>query len=98
MQVAGAIRNSSTVAEATAEKGAALEADIQTLPGFLDELRPTMARLGALADESTPVLQRPGRRRHDINRVIRRLGPFSQAAIPAVHVARRRGQARHARR
>ena len=44
-----------------------------------------MVRLGSLADESTPVLDRPAARSAgDINNVVRRLGPFSQAAIPAV--------------
>ncbi|MDA0162805.1 MlaD family protein [Solirubrobacter ginsenosidimutans] len=82
--VAGAIRNSSSVAEATAEKSAALEADIQTLPRFLDELQPTMERLGSLSDQTTPLLVDLHARAGDINNVVRRLGPFSTAAIPAV--------------
>jgi phospholipid/cholesterol/gamma-HCH transport system substrate-binding protein len=83
-RVAGAIRNSSEVAEATAEKRDALEDDIQTLPRFLDELEPTMVRLGSLADESTPVLTDLGANATAINTLVRRLGPFSQAAIPAI--------------
>jgi ABC-type transporter Mla subunit MlaD len=83
-RVAGAIRNSSAVAKATAEKRGALEADIQTLPRFLDELEPTMVRLGSLSDESTPVLTDLGANAPAINSLVRRLGPFSQAAIPAV--------------
>src|SRR3954453_1139306 len=47
--VAGAIRNSSSVARATAEKRVALGESIQTLPKFLDELQPTMERLGSLS-------------------------------------------------
>jgi ABC-type transporter Mla subunit MlaD len=82
--VASAIRNTSEVAEATAEKSAALEADIQTLPRFLDEFEPTMVRLGSLADATTPLLSDLHARAGDINNVVRRLGPFSQAAIPAV--------------
>ena len=82
--VAGAIKHSSQVAEATAEKRGALAADIQTLPRFLDELRPTMVRLGQLADQSTPVLADLDANANDINTLIQRLGPFSQAAIPAV--------------
>ena len=62
-QVASAIRNSSEVAKATAEKRDALADDIETLPRFLDELEPTMVRLGALADESTPVLTDLGAKR-----------------------------------
>ena len=84
-RVASAIRNSSDVAKATAEKRGALAADIQTLPAFLDELKPTMETLGAFADESTPVLTDLGARAPEINQVIERLGPFSQAAIPAVN-------------
>ena len=82
--VASAIRNTSEVAEATAEKSAALEADIQTLPRFLDEFEPTMVRLGSLADATTPLLSDLHARAGDINNIVRRLGPFSQAAIPAV--------------
>ena len=83
-QVASAIRNTSEVAKATAEKRAALADDIQTLPRFLDELEPTMVRLGSLADQTTPVLTDLHARAGDINNIVRRLGPFSQAAIPAV--------------
>jgi phospholipid/cholesterol/gamma-HCH transport system substrate-binding protein len=82
--VAGAIRNSSSVARATAEKRGALEEDIQTLPRFLDELQPTMERLGSLSDQTTPLLVDLHARAGDINNVVRRLGPFSTAAIPAV--------------
>jgi phospholipid/cholesterol/gamma-HCH transport system substrate-binding protein len=83
-RVASAIRNSSEVAKATAEKRGALEDDIQTLPKFLDELKPTMERLGSLSDQTTPVLTDLHARAGDINNVVRRLGPFSKAAIPAV--------------
>lgn len=82
-QVASAIRNSGSVAQATAERREALADDIQTLPRFLDELDPTLEDLGSLADESTPVLNDLGARANDINNVVKRLGPFSQAAIPA---------------
>jgi phospholipid/cholesterol/gamma-HCH transport system substrate-binding protein len=82
-KVASAIRNSSSVAKATAEKSSALEDDIQTLPKFLDEFKPTMERLGSLSDQTTPVLVDLHARAGDINNVVRRLGPFSKAAIPA---------------
>ena len=55
--------NSGEVAQATAERRVALAADIERLPTFLTELTPTMARLGALSDEMTPVLTRPRRGR-----------------------------------
>jgi phospholipid/cholesterol/gamma-HCH transport system substrate-binding protein len=81
--VSGAIENSSEVAEATAERREALAADIERLPTFLTELKPTMVRLGALSDEMTPVLTDLGEVAPDINRMILELGPFSRAAIPA---------------
>jgi len=82
-RVASAIRNSSEVARATAERRQALAEDIETLPRFLDEFEPTMEELGTLADETTPVLRELGENSTAINNVVRRLGPFSQAAIPA---------------
>lgn len=82
-RVGGAIANAGAVAQATAERSQALEADIERLPAFLRELRPTMVRLGALSDEMTPVLTDLGEIAPDINRLILQLGPFSNAAIPA---------------
>ncbi len=82
--VSGAIENASEVAQATAERRGDLEADIERLPRFLRELRPTMVRLGALSDQMTPVLTDLGAVAPDVNRTIRQLGPFSRAATPAL--------------
>jgi ABC-type transporter Mla subunit MlaD len=82
--VASALENSAEVAEATAERRGDLEADIQRLPPFLRELRPTMVALGGFADQATPVFADLGAQAPAINRFIRELGPFSQAAIPAL--------------
>jgi len=82
--VSGFIEHSSNVAEATAERSDDLEADIERLPRFLQELRPTMRRIGGLADEATPVFSSLGDAAPDINRLIRELGPFSKAGIPAL--------------
>jgi ABC-type transporter Mla subunit MlaD len=82
-RVAGAIRNTNAVAEATAERRGDLQADIQRLPAFLAQLKPTMQRLGALSSQMTPVLADAHAQAPNINRVIQRLGPFSAAALPA---------------
>jgi phospholipid/cholesterol/gamma-HCH transport system substrate-binding protein len=82
--VSGAIENASEVAQATAERRADLEADVERLPAFLRELKPTMVRLGALSDEMTPVLTDLGEVAPDINRMILELGPFSRAATPSL--------------
>jgi phospholipid/cholesterol/gamma-HCH transport system substrate-binding protein len=82
--VASALDNSAAVAKATAERSAALAADIQRLPPFLRELKPTMVRLGGFADQATPVFADLGAQAPAINRLVRQIGPFSQAGIPAV--------------
>jgi phospholipid/cholesterol/gamma-HCH transport system substrate-binding protein len=82
--VSSSIANMGAVAAATAERRSDLEADIERLPQFLRELRPTMVRLGALSDEMTPVMSDLGDVAPDINRFLLELGPFSQAGIPAV--------------
>ena len=82
-RVSSALENSAEVAEATAERSADLEADIERLPAFLRELRPTMQRLGSFADEATPVFADLGAQAPAINRFVRQLGPFAQAGIPA---------------
>ena len=82
-RVTSALENSAEVAQATAERSADLEADIERLPPFLRELRPTMQRLGSFADEATPVFADLGAQAPAINRLIRGLGPFAQAGIPA---------------
>jgi phospholipid/cholesterol/gamma-HCH transport system substrate-binding protein len=82
--VSGAIDNAGAVAAATAERRVALAADIERLPEFLNQLTPTMVRLGALSDQMTPVFTDLGAVAPDINRMIRELGPFSRAGIPAL--------------
>ena len=82
--VSSFITHSSKVARATAERSTALGDDIERLPTFLRELRPTMRRIGGLSDEMTPVLANLHAVAPDVNRVISQLGPFSQAGIPAL--------------
>jgi ABC-type transporter Mla subunit MlaD len=90
--VSSFIVHSSKVAEATAERRGALEADIQRLPRFLRELRPTMQRVGALSDEMTPVLSDLGDVAPDVNRLLLQLGPFSRAGRPALKSLGRAGE------
>jgi phospholipid/cholesterol/gamma-HCH transport system substrate-binding protein len=82
-RVGSAIANTSEVAAATAERSEDLQANLELLPPFLRELRPTMVRLGALSDEMTPVFSDLGDVAPDINRLVEALGPFAEAGIPA---------------
>jgi ABC-type transporter Mla subunit MlaD len=83
-QVADFVSQANTVAEATAERSDDLEANIAKLPAFLRELKPTMQRLGGLADQMTPVLADLHDEAPSINRFVEQLGPFAKAGTPAL--------------
>ena len=71
-------------AEATASRRRELAESFHKLPGFVNELRPTMARLGELADQQTPLLADLQRAAPDLNAFFSRLGPFAEASRPAL--------------
>jgi ABC-type transporter Mla subunit MlaD len=71
-------------AEVSATRKADIARSFQRLPRFLDELKPTMARLGQLADQQTPLLRELRTAAPDLNTFFTRLGPFSQASRPAL--------------
>jgi phospholipid/cholesterol/gamma-HCH transport system substrate-binding protein len=83
-RVAGFVQNASTVATAAASEETALQRNIERLPEFLRQVRPTMQRLGGLADQMTPALADLDAVAPDVNSFVRRLGPFAQAAEPAL--------------
>jgi ABC-type transporter Mla subunit MlaD len=83
-KVADFVDKAGNTAQATAEKSAAFEQNIEKLPAFLRQLKPTMIRLGALSDEMSPVLEDLGAQAPAINRFIISLGPFSKSATPSL--------------
>jgi ABC-type transporter Mla subunit MlaD len=83
-QVADFVSRANTTAQATAERSSDLEQNIAKLPAFLRELRPTMQRLGGLADQMTPVLADLHDQAPSIDRFVEQLGPFSKAGTPAL--------------
>jgi len=78
------IRETGHAAEVSATRRAELSRTIDLLPTFLDELRPTMARLGDLSDESVPLLVELQRAAPDLDELFTRLGPFAKASRPAL--------------
>jgi phospholipid/cholesterol/gamma-HCH transport system substrate-binding protein len=70
-------------AEASASRNVDLAATWAKLPGFLEELRPTMAALGRVADEQTPALRDLNASSGQLTRFFRDLGPFSDASRPS---------------
>jgi ABC-type transporter Mla subunit MlaD len=83
-RVASFIDKADTTAVASAERRSDIEASLQKFPAFLAELKPTMQRLGGLADQMTPVLTDLNAAAPQLNQFIKQLGPFSAAATPAL--------------
>ena len=83
-RVADFVTKAGNTAQATAEKRVAFEQNLQKLPAFLRQLKPTMTRLGQLSDEMSPVLEDLGAQAPAINRFIISLGPFSKSATPSL--------------
>jgi virulence factor Mce-like protein len=82
--ISGFVTGAAKTAEATAERRTDLERNLQRLPGFLRELKPTAQRLGAFARQAGPVFTDLNHEAPDISRFLRALGPFSTAATPAI--------------
>jgi phospholipid/cholesterol/gamma-HCH transport system substrate-binding protein len=83
-KVADFIVKANTTAVASAERRSDIEASLQKFPAFLQQLKPTMERLGGLADQMTPVLTDLDAAAPQINQFIKQLGPFSAAGTPAL--------------
>ena len=83
-ETAGFIDRAGATALATAERGDDLERDFELLPGFLRELEPTAERFEAFAAQADPALASLAGEAPAINDAVERLGPFSDAALPAL--------------
>ena len=81
--VARWVEEAGDTATITASRRDALQRNFALLPDTLDELRPYMARLGALADEQVPLLTDLETAAPDLDTFLARLGPFSEASRPA---------------
>lgn len=82
--VAGFFTNSGIAAEASAERGAELEASLRKFPAFLREFRATMRSLQGFSDAATPVFVDLGRAAPSFTEATRELTPFSAASTVAL--------------
>jgi hypothetical protein len=73
------------VARATAEHSLALDHGIAALPAFLRQLEPTMARLDALAGQTTPLLGNLHAAAPGVDRAVTHLASFARSANGFVH-------------
>jgi virulence factor Mce-like protein len=71
-------------AQASAERRPQIAAGLQRLPGFLEQLQPTMKSLGKVADEQTPALQQLDAAAPQLTRFLDLLAPLAQASRPAI--------------
>src|SRR4051812_12497111 len=81
--VARFIVEAGNTAAVSASRRQALQAQFHKLPGFLAGLQPTMAKLGNLADQQTPLLNDLHKAAPALNTFFKELGPFANASRPA---------------
>jgi virulence factor Mce-like protein len=82
--VARFVSTAGATTSASADRRAQLAESIRKLPGFLRELRPTLADLGSAAAQQTPALVDLRRAAPGLTTLLKRLGPFAESARPAV--------------
>jgi phospholipid/cholesterol/gamma-HCH transport system substrate-binding protein len=82
--VTGFLRNAAVAGEATAERGADLEAGLQKFPETLHQVRLTMRELKDFADEGTPLFVDLKASGANISKATQELAPFARAGIPAL--------------
>jgi virulence factor Mce-like protein len=74
------VKEAEDAATASAERRTQLAGALRRLPGFLRQLRPTMAELGATADSSAPYLRDLNATAGQLERFLENLGPFAEAS------------------
>lgn len=78
--VAGFFANAGAAGQASAEKGADVEASLRKLPAFLRELRQTMASFESFSKAGTPVSESLAKAAPALTQATRALTPFSAAS------------------
>jgi virulence factor Mce-like protein len=86
------VRETGRTAAITATRRRELTQSFQKLPGFLDQLTPTMARLENLTDAQRPLLGDLRTAAPDLTTFFNRLGPFAEASRPAIRSLGRAGK------
>jgi phospholipid/cholesterol/gamma-HCH transport system substrate-binding protein len=81
---AGFLTNAGAAAQASSERGPALEASLRKFPHFLRELRLTMGSLQGFSDAAAPVFSDLGKAAPSLTDATRTLTPFSEATTVAL--------------
>jgi ABC-type transporter Mla subunit MlaD len=83
-QIAGFITQANTTATASASQATALSATFHLFPSYLQQLRPLMSDLGALAGQGTPLMTSLGASAGALGRQFANLTPFASKARTAL--------------
>ena len=83
-QVQRFIVEANRTSTATATQAGNLKLTLQKLPGLLEQLRPTMAKLGTTVTTYEPVLSNLNQASGEVDRLLTNLPPFSRSATPAI--------------
>ncbi|HZO78742.1 MAG TPA: MlaD family protein [Solirubrobacteraceae bacterium] len=78
------INESNTIATETNTQQSNLKATFHDLPPFLEQLKPSLAKLSGTLDANYPVLQNLNSSAGEIDRLLVDLPPFSRSALPAL--------------
>jgi virulence factor Mce-like protein len=78
------VTNAAATTAASSERKEQISETVRKLPTFLRELRPTLASLGTAAAQLTPGLVDLRQAAPDLTTLLKQLGPFADAARPAV--------------
>ncbi len=82
--VARFVKEAGETAEISATRQDDIRRGFQLLPGFLRELRPTMARLGQLSDAQVPLLTDLQQAAPELNRFLVESEPFARTTRPVL--------------
>lgn len=77
------VREARDTSRTSASRRRELRGQVRRFPAFLDELKPTMARLGEAADAQVPALTTLSAQAPLLTSFFEELGPFSEASRPA---------------
>jgi len=83
-QVQRFIKEANNSASATATQQGNLRATFQKLPGFLEQLRPALAQLGAASQANQPVVANLNAASGQLNRLFTDLPGFGRSSLPAI--------------
>jgi phospholipid/cholesterol/gamma-HCH transport system substrate-binding protein len=82
--VTGFFHNAAIPAQASAERGTALEEGLRKLPETLHQTRLTLAKLKSFADQGTPLFTDLNAEGKDLSKATVKLTPFANLTIPAL--------------